>query len=143
MQRQFGVPKAQAEEHTRSLLEGVGLDRSYYYKFPKQMSGGECQRSAIARALSVSPDIILCDEITSALDVSVQAQVVELLQKIHDDIDISILFISHDLALVGSLCSRVLVMHDGVFVEQGDPMEIIKNPKDDYTRNLVSSIFTV
>ena len=143
MQRGFGVSKAEAMEQTCFYLERVGLNRSFFDKFPHQMSGGECQRAAIARALVIHPKVILCDEITSALDVSVQAQVVELLQEINEDMGISMLFISHDLALVQSLCSRILVMNQGVIVDQGSPRHIIDHSENKYVKQLLDAVLTV
>ena len=143
MEQNFGTSRAEAEKQTRELLERVGLNASYYSKFPHQMSGGECQRAAIARALSVRPEVLLCDEVTSSLDVSVQAQVVELLQEIHKTAGISVLFISHDLALVQGICSRIMVMHDGRIVEEGPSSEVLKNPSDEYTKHLLASALMV
>lgn len=143
MQMNFGFSKAEAVTRTKDLLIKVGLDESYYRKFPHQMSGGECQRAAIARALSVDPKIIICDEVTSALDVSVQAQVVDLLKELHAKMNITMIFISHDLALVSGLCSRILIMHDGKIVEEGTPEKVLKDPENQYIKNLLAAILTV
>lgn len=107
------------------------------------MSGGECQRAAIARAFAVEPRVVICDEITSSLDVSVQAQVVELLQELREQTHISLLFISHDLGLVQGLCDRIMVMEKGKIVEEGPAREIVHNPQNAYTRQLLASVLTV
>ena len=126
-----------------SLLLRVGLEPWLADRYPYQISGGECQRAAIARAISVSPEIIICDEVTSALDVNVQAQIVELLHDLREEMKLSLLFISHDLALVQGNCDRVMVMYDGKIVEEGPVQEVLTNPQDEYTRLLLSSVFTV
>ena len=101
------------------------------------MSGGECQRAAIARAMAVHPDILLCDEATSALDVSVQAKIVSLLLHLQKEHGMSLIFISHDLPLVSSIASRVLIMRAGRIVEEGLASDVLVNPTDDYTKNLL------
>ncbi len=123
-----------------SYMQMVGLKLELADRYPSELSGGQCQRAAIARALIASPQILICDEATSALDVSAQAQIVELLYDIQQRSKMSILFISHDLALVSSICDRVLVMRGGVCVESGPVKEIISNPKEEYTKTLIDSI---
>ncbi len=125
------------------LLSMVGLPLAYLDKFPAQMSGGECQRAALARALAVGPELLICDEITSALDVSVQAQVIDLLLQLKEKTKISLLFISHDLALVQGISDRVLVMKDGMIVESGSTSEILGAPRTAYTRQLIQSLITI
>ncbi len=142
-QRNFGVGKMEAREKMHLLLQRVGLKSDLAGRLPNQISGGECQRAAIARAISVSPKIIICDEATSALDVTVQAQIVELLQDLREEMKLSLLFISHDLALVHGNCDRVMVMYNGKIVEQSPVKEVLTQPKDSYTRILLSSVFTV
>lgn len=127
---------AKAEE----LMERVGLDVHYLRLYPTQVSGGECQRAAIARAIAQKPRLLICDEATSALDVSVQAQIVGLLNDIRRESGLSLLFISHDLALVSSFCSKAYVLHDGKVVEQGATDQIIHTPMHPYTRRLVNSV---
>lgn len=134
-----GDRKKRAEE----LLSMVGLYPEYLDKLPGQMSGGECQRAALARALAAEPQLFICDEITSALDVSVQAQIIDLLLTLREKMNISILFISHDLALVQGLCDKILVMKDGVIVESGEAKEVLTSPKQEYTRQLLESVITV
>ena len=131
------------DKRTVELLSRVSLDESYLKKYPHQMSGGECQRVAIARALAANPKIILCDEITSSLDVSVQAQIIDLLLTLKESGEISTIFISHDLALVQQVCDRVLVMKQGSIVEEGLPAQVLNHPEHPFTQELVSSIFSV
>lgn len=135
------MSKREAQARMEKLLEMVEMDPVYARSYPHEVSGGQCQRAAIARALAVSPQLIICDEATSALDVTVQAQIVELLLKLQREMGLSFLLISHDLALVQKICGRVMVMYDGKIIEQGTPDEIIKNPKEEYTRILVDSVF--
>lgn len=142
-QRNFGKTKKEAAKNTDRLLEMVGLNANFLKKYPHEMSGGECQRAAIARALSVEPKIMICDEITSSLDVSIQAQVIELLCQLRQSMDLSILFISHDLALVGGICDRVLVMNQGEIVESGKSGQVLLHPQKHYTKQLISSVLEV
>ena len=124
----------------KKLLLTCGLTPEYADRYPHQVSGGECQRAAIARALAVEPKVLICDEATSALDVTVQKQIMELLQKLKKENQLSFLFICHDLALVQMFCDRVIVMHDGHVEEEGTPEEIIENPKTEYTKRLIESV---
>ena len=110
-------------------------------RYPHEISGGQCQRAAIARALACEPNIMILDEATSALDVTIQQQIITLLQKLQKEKNLSYLFICHNLALVQEMCSRVLVMHNGRIIEEGTPDEIVQNPKEEYTRLLVDSVF--
>ncbi len=138
--RNRGMKKDRARERMYQLLEQVELDRSFGERYPHEVSGGECQRAAIARALAVDPGLVICDEATSALDVTVQAQIVELLKRLQKERRLSLLFICHDLALVQHMCQRVLVMYQGKIIEQGTPDEVIQYPKEAYTRILVDSV---
>ena len=122
------------------LLLTCGLTPEYADRYPHQVSGGECQRAAIARALAVEPKVLICDEATSALDVTVQKQIMELLMKLKKEKQLSFLFICHDLALVQMFCDRVVVMHDGHVKEEGTPEEIIEHPKTEYTEQLIRSV---
>lgn len=124
-----------------SLLEMVGLKTEYARRFPHQLSGGECQRAAIARAIAVHPKVLICDEATSALDVSVQANILSLLQNLRNELNISFLFISHDLALVNCFCERIGVMYHGRIVEMGLTHDIINHPTHPYTKSLLASVF--
>lgn len=137
--RNQGVPRKQARERMYELLEMVELDREFAFRYPHEVSGGQCQRAAIARALAPSPEVIICDEATSALDVTVQAQIVELLKKLQRERGLSLLLICHDLALVQKMCDRVAVMYEGRIVERGVPDEVICRPKEAYTQMLVDA----
>ncbi|MCI5900777.1 MAG: dipeptide/oligopeptide/nickel ABC transporter ATP-binding protein [Hominisplanchenecus sp.] len=139
--RNRGMKKAEARERMMELLRMVELEPEYAKRYPHEVSGGQCQRAAIARALSVEPKLIICDEATSALDVTVQAQIVELLGRLQREMGLSILLICHDLALVQALCDRVLVMYKGSIVEEGIPDEVIGSPKKAYTKVLIESVF--
>jgi oligopeptide transport system ATP-binding protein len=123
-----------------SLLERVGLSTSAADRYPHEFSGGQRQRIGIARALALEPQLIVADEAVSALDVSIQAQVVNLLLDLRDELDLTLLFISHDLALVEYICDRVLVMYRGSIVESGTAHDIYCNPQHAYTRTLLSAI---
>jgi peptide/nickel transport system ATP-binding protein len=123
-----------------ALLKRVGLSEQSFYKYPHEFSGGQRQRIAIARCLTMKPDVLICDESVSALDVSVQAQVLNLLQDLQDEYGLSYIFISHDLAVVKYISDKVMVMNDGVIVEMADSDEIYKHPREEYTRKLLSSI---
>lgn len=124
-----------------SLLKQVGLNEEHLYRYPHELSGGQCQRAAIARALSSHPKVLICDEATSALDVSVQAQVIDLLVQMKKELNISYIFITHNLALVSSFCDRVIVINHGEIVEEGSAYDVINNPQNDYTKLLLNSIF--
>ncbi|MEO5691988.1 MAG: ABC transporter ATP-binding protein [Usitatibacter sp.] len=123
-----------------ALLKRVGLTEQSFYKYPHEFSGGQRQRIAIARCLTMKPDVLICDESVSALDVSVQAQVLNLLQDLQDEYHMSYIFISHDLAVVKYISDQVMVMSDGAIVEIADSDEIYRDPKQEYTRKLLSSI---
>jgi peptide/nickel transport system ATP-binding protein len=122
------------------LLKRVGLAEQSFYKYPHEFSGGQRQRIAIARCLTMKPDVLICDESVSALDVSVQAQVLNLLQDLQDEYRLSYIFISHDLAVVKYISDQVMVMNDGAIVEMADSDEIYRHPREEYTRRLLSSI---
>jgi len=125
------------------ILKKVGLEPELLERKPRQLSGGQCQRMSIARALLAHVDVLLCDEITSALDVTTQAQVVKLLLDLRLKEGLSLVFVSHDLALVSQLCDRVMVLKDGVCVETGDTKTVITQPKDAYTKLLLENVITV
>ena len=136
-----GVSKAKIRAKVAELLEQCGLEPEYMDRYPHQVSGGQCQRAAIARALAVDPKVIICDEATSALDVTVQKRVIDLLQNLQENKNLSYVFICHNLALVQQFCDRVIVMKDGWVVEEGIPDEVIQDPKEEYTKMLVESVF--
>ncbi len=133
---------ADAEEIRRVIRE-VGLNEELLRRRPRSLSGGQCQRMSVARAILSHAGILLCDEITSALDVTTQAQVIKLLTEIRQKEQVSIILVSHDLALVSMICDRIMVMKDGSVVEQGETKKILSNPLDSYTRMLLDSILTV
>lgn len=137
-----GFSKKEAAAAVEKVLEKCGLDGSFAGRFPHEVSGGQCQRAAIARALAIEPTILICDEATSALDVTIQKEIIDLLRSLRESHGkkLSILFICHDLALVQDFCDRVLVMHDGEIVEQGKLDEIIMHPQNDYTKRLIESV---
>ena len=136
-----GVAKGrQLDVRVQELLESVELPRSYRNRYPHELSGGQKQRVGIARALSLQPKLLIADEPTSALDVSVQATVLQLLRQLQADMGFACLFISHDLAVVDSLADRIIVMHHGKIVEQGATGQILRAPKEDYTRRLIAAI---
>lgn len=122
------------------LLDLVGLDPAMARRYPASFSGGQRQRIAIARALAVEPKTLVCDEAVSALDVSVQAQVLNLLKKMHQDLGVSILFVAHDLAVVQYLCSQVYVLKHGQIVEQGSARTLFSEPQHQYTRELIDAV---
>ena len=126
-----------------ALSAMVGLDPALAERYPRNLSGGQCQRFAIARAVAVDPKILLCDEITSALDVSSQAQVLKLLSDICRERHMSAVFVSHDLAVVSCICDRVMVMYRGKVVEEGAVRNVIDCPKDEYSKKLISSVLEV
>lgn len=132
-----GLGRRDAEAEAVNLLEQVQLPASVAYRYPPELSGGERQRVAIARALAAGPSLLICDEITSALDVSVQATVLEVLRVLQAELELSMLFISHDLAVVASMATRVLVLESGVVREQGDLERVLTAPQDEYTRRLI------
>lgn len=138
--RNQGLPKAEIRKKVSELLEQCGLDASYADRYPHQVSGGQCQRAAIARALAVDPKVLICDEATSALDVTVQRRIIELLRRMKEEKNLSYLFICHNLALVQEFCDRMLVMKDGRIVEEGTPDDVICNPQDEYTKILVEAV---
>ncbi len=123
-----------------ALLERVGLPAAAYHRYPHEFSGGQRQRIAIARCLTMKPEILVCDESVSALDVSVQAQVLNLLQDLQDEYKMSYIFISHDLSVVRYIADRVMVMHQGSVVEMADSDALYRNPQHDYTRALLAAI---
>ena len=137
--RNHNVSRKEAQNRLWQLLQQVELPSELAERYPNQVSGGQCQRAAIARALAVNPKILICDEATSALDVTVQAQIIELLKRLQQEMDLSILLISHDLALVQHLCDRVIVMYQGNIVEQGTPDRVINAPENDYTKMLIEA----
>ena len=140
--RNAGVSRKETRERVETLLEKCGLPREFADRYPHQVSGGQCQRAAIARALAIAPKLLICDEATSALDVTVQKEIIELLNALRaqQGQGLSILFICHDISLVQQFADRVLVMYRGSIVEAGGPDEVIRSPQNDYTKRLIDSI---
>jgi peptide/nickel transport system ATP-binding protein len=134
------VSRAEAPDYVRKWLAAVGLDPTFANRFPHQFSGGQRQRIAIARALAMQPDVIVCDEPVASLDVSIQAQIINLLIRLRSELDLSLLFISHDLSVVRHLCDRVAIMYQGRIVEEGDTSAIYANPQHDYTKRLLAAV---
>lgn len=132
--------KEERKQRVFELLELVGLNKESAYRYPHEFSGGQRQRIGIARALAVNPKLIIADEPISALDVSIQAQVVNLLQELQESMGLTILFIAHDLSMVKYISDRIGVMYKGKIVELGDVEEIYKNPLHPYTKSLLSAI---
>lgn len=136
-----GVPEKEREQRVKELLHQCGLPAGFAERYPYEISGGQCQRAAVARALAIRPALLICDEATSALDVTVQQQIIDLLKQLKTERNLSFLFICHNLALVQSFCDRIMVMHDGKIVEEGTPDKVIKMPESEYTRSLVDAVF--
>ena len=135
----MGTRKSRAES-VRKLLEVVGFNPNYTNRYPHEFSGGQRQRIGIARALALNPKLIVCDEPVSALDVSIQAQILNLLKDLQRDFELTYLFISHDLAVVRTMADEIAVMNQGKLVEVGPAEQVYSSPKDEYTRALFAAV---
>ena len=138
--RQHGMPAKEVEKKVQDLLETVGLNKDHMSRFAHEFSGGQRQRIGIARALSVDPEFIICDEPISALDVSIQAQVINMLKELQETRGLTYLFIAHDLSVVKYISDRVVVMYLGTIVEEAETEELYGNPSHPYTQALLSAI---
>ncbi|MDI2098725.1 ABC transporter ATP-binding protein [Ruicaihuangia caeni] len=133
-----GLPAKAAAAEARHMLERVGLQTEHFDRMPRELSGGQRQRVALARALLARPTLLVCDEVTSSLDVSVQAEIVALLQRLQREEQLSMLFITHDLALVSSIADRVMVLKEGSCVEQGPVQQVLEHPRAEYSKRLLA-----
>ena len=140
--RKNGKSMAEIRKLALEAMDLVHLDRSYAGRKGRELSGGECQRATIARAILIKPELLICDEVTSALDVSVQAQIMELLSELKRQMGLSYLCISHDIALVSHFCDRVAVMYRGRIVEEGATGQVLEHPQQEYTKRLLKSVLT-
>jgi peptide/nickel transport system ATP-binding protein len=136
----LGASRRDRRERAAQLLTEVGLEAAHLRRYPHEFSGGQRQRISVARALAVEPEFIICDESVSALDVSVQAQVLNLLKKLQEKRGLTYIFISHDLSVVKFMSDMMAVMNDGKIVEFGPSENIYANPHEEYTRRLIASI---
>lgn len=136
----FGTGRGERDRLASAMLDQVGLGSRFLDRYPVELSGGQLQRVAIARVLTLEPEFVVCDEPTAALDVSVQAQVLNLLGELQRDLGLSYLFITHDLALVDVIADDVIVMQSGKVVEQGSVDQVLHNPREAYTRQLLDAV---
>jgi oligopeptide transport system ATP-binding protein len=140
LKRQGLASGADLRRQVQELLERVGLAGEHYNRFPHEFSGGQRQRIGIARALATKPKLVICDEPVSALDVSIQAQIVNLLDDLQDELGLAYLFVAHDIGVVRHISDRIAVMHDGKIVEQGTADQVCERPQDEYTKKLLAAV---
>lgn len=133
------LPKEERVRRVEEMLEKVGLKKEWISRYPRQLSGGQRQRVCIGTALMLEPKLLIADEPVSALDVTIQAQIVQLLKELHQEMKLSIVFISHDLRVVYQMCDKVMIMKSGDIVEYGDTKEIYFSPKQEYTKKLLKA----
>ena len=136
----IGTSDKERKQKAIELLERVQLPSSYFDRYPHEFSGGQRQRICIARTLAVNPQFVICDESVSALDVSVQAQVLNLLKDLQKEFGLTYIFISHDLSVVKFMSDRIMVMRKGIIEEAGDAEDIYRNPSSDYTKSLIEAV---
>ncbi len=136
----FGVPRQEARGRVAKMLDLVGIDPSHAHRYPHEYSGGQCQRIAIARALTLEPSFLFLDEPVSALDVSIQAQILNLLKDLQREFGLTYLFVSHDLKLVKQFCDRTVVMYRGRLLETGDSTQIYREPRHPFTRDFLGTV---
>jgi len=140
LKRQGIASGSELRRQVQELLERVGLSSEHYNRFPHEFSGGQRQRIGIARALSLKPKLVICDEPVSALDVSIQAQIVNLLDDLQDEFGLAYLFVAHDIGVVRHISDRIAVMNEGKIVEQGSADQVCENPQDGYTKKLLAAV---
>jgi oligopeptide transport system ATP-binding protein len=139
--RRQGIARGMGlRRQVQELLERVGLASEHYNRFPHEFSGGQRQRIGIARALALKPKLVICDEPVSALDVSIQAQIVNLLDDLQDELGLAYLFVAHDIGVVRHISDRIAVMNEGKIVEQGSADQVCEHPKDSYTKKLLAAV---
>ncbi|HKH64820.1 MAG TPA: ATP-binding cassette domain-containing protein [Solirubrobacterales bacterium] len=140
LKRQGVASGSELRRQVQELLERVGLSSEHYYRFPHEFSGGQRQRIGIARAVSLRPKLVICDEPVSALDVSIQAQIVNLLDDLQDEFGLAYLFVAHDIGVVRHISDRIAVMNEGKIVEQGSADQVCENPQHEYTKKLLAAV---
>jgi oligopeptide transport system ATP-binding protein len=140
LRRQGAASGSALRRQVHELLERVGLASEHHDRFPHEFSGGQRQRIGIARALAVQPKLVICDEPVSALDVSIQAQIINLLEDLQDEFGLTYLFVAHDIGVVRHISDRIAVMHDGRIVEEGTADQVCESPRDAYTQKLLSAV---
>lgn len=137
--RNAGETVKNAKTRVLELMEWCELPSALYERYPREVSGGQCQRAALVRALATKPSLLVCDEVTSALDVTVQYQIMQLLQQIRNETNLTLLFICHDIALVQLFCDFIMLMKDGKFVERGPADTVLRTPQTDYAKALIAA----
>ncbi|MDX6603574.1 MAG: peptide/nickel transport system ATP-binding protein [Solirubrobacterales bacterium] len=140
LKRQGIASGSELRKRVQELLDRVGLSTEHYNRFPHEFSGGQRQRIGIARALALQPKLVIADEPVSALDVSIQAQIINLLDDLQDEFGLTYLFVAHDIGVVRHISDRIAVMHDGKLVEQGTADQVCEHPRDPYTKKLLSAV---
>ena len=138
-----GVTYGNAVIEAEKMLDKVGISHNFLHRFPNQLSGGQRQRVAIARAMILKPKVLICDEPTSALDVSIQEQILELIKSLKANFGVTLILISHDIAVVRHLADRVLVMLNGEILESGTAKILLNNPEHEYTKKLINSVYKI